>query len=81
MELLVAPKLQPRLPIGGNEGAFCDDLGVLVIDEVSDGGYTPVRHEMPLSTLLHCSDSFASKKRSEAPRQSALGLIPQIDFC
>ena len=44
IELLVAPVLEPALPIGGGEGAFCDDLGVLVIDEVSDGGDFPVRH-------------------------------------
>ena len=44
IQLLVTPVLQPALPTGGGKGAFCDDLGVLVIDEVSDGGYVPVRH-------------------------------------
>ena len=43
-ELLVAPKLQQALPIGGGEGAFGDDCGILVMDEVSGGGYVPVRH-------------------------------------
>jgi len=62
MELLVAPTLQAAPPIGGGEGAFCDDCGVLVMDEVSGSGYIPVRHEMPLSTLSHCSAIFASKK-------------------
>ena len=44
MELPVAPLLGPALPIGGGEGAFCDDCGVLVIDEVSNGVDVPVRH-------------------------------------
>jgi hypothetical protein len=50
MELLVAPVLQPvkRIeplhPISGGERTVHDDLGILVIDEVSDGTYIPVRH-------------------------------------
>ena len=38
MVLLVAPALEPRLPIEGGEGAFRDDSGVLVMDEVSQVG-------------------------------------------
>jgi hypothetical protein len=34
--------LSPQSDNGG-EGAFCDDPGVLVIDEVSDEAYIPVR--------------------------------------
>ena len=44
MELLVAPAFQPALRIGGGEGAFCYDYGVLVMDEVSDGIDVPVPH-------------------------------------
>ncbi len=44
MELLVAPALQPALPIGGSEGAFRADCGILAIDEVSDGTDFSVRH-------------------------------------
>ena len=62
IELLVAPVLQPALPIGGGEGASCDDCGVLVIDAASGWWLHPCPAWAPLSTLLHCSAVFASKK-------------------
>ena len=49
-------------PSEAAKALFAMICGVLVIDEVSDSPDVPIRHEMPLSTLSHCSAIFASKK-------------------
>jgi hypothetical protein len=55
VEFLVAPvlrpvaRIEPLHPIGGGEGTFRDDLGVLVTNEVSDSGYI---HPCPAWCLL-----------------------------
>jgi hypothetical protein len=48
------------------------------MDEVSDGVDFPVRHEMPLSTMLHCSAIFASKKKGLGGRESSPALKKPI---
>jgi len=46
--LQTVERIESLHPIGGGEGAFCYDCGVLVLDEVSDGADFTVRHEMSL---------------------------------
>jgi len=48
------------------------------MDEVSDGDYIPVRHEMPLSTMLHCSAIFASKKKDWGGSSQGLSSVLKI---
>ena len=68
MELLIAPAPESALPIGGGEGAFCHDCGVLIMDEVSDGIDVPIPHGRLLVRCAIVRLFLQAKKEREGGR-------------